>query len=173
MMIAQLLMLAGLLSPFPGTSADPAAASPQVTGNVAQAVAGVREQSPAITQFTSLNGISLDDRKEDVLRKKGKPREVSEDWLLHSTEYHYADAVVGIRDGYVYYVHVDPGAMRVQVNDQWLPLDRRTLEQKLGGTQFTAEDGDVYVRGHKAIKVYTNPATGGLRAVELFDESSQ
>ncbi|MFB5678622.1 hypothetical protein ACE5KN_27370 [Paenibacillus terreus] len=173
MMMVQLMILSALLSPFSGADAVPAAASPPSADNAVQAVARHPGQPSSMSDFMTLNGISLDDREEDVLRKKGKPLKVTEDWLLHSTEYHYTDAVVGIRDGYVDYVHVDPEAKQVKINDRWLPLNRGTLAQELGGVQFAAEDGDVYIRGHKAIKVYTNPTSGELLAVELFAESSQ
>lgn len=173
MMMIQLMMIAALLSPFSGADAVSTAASPPTAEKAVQAVASFPEQPSPMSQFKALNGISLDDREQDVLRKKGKPLRVTEDWLLRSTEYHYADSVVGIRDGYVDYVHVDPEAKQVKINDRWLPLNRDALARELGGVQFAAEDGDVYIRGHKAIKVYTDPATGGLRAVEFFAESSQ
>ncbi|MFM9280371.1 hypothetical protein [Paenibacillus jiagnxiensis] len=173
MMMIQLMMLAALLSPFSGADAVPLAASPPPVDNAVQAVARLPGHASPMSQFMTLNGISLDDREEDVLHKKGKPLKVTEDWLLRSTEYHYADAVVGIRDGYVDYVHVDPEAKRVKLNDRWLPLNRGTLAQELGGVQFAAEDGDVYIRGHKAIKVYADPVSGELLAVELFSETSQ
>lgn len=172
-MLIQLMMLAALLSPFSGADAVQTAASPPTAGKAVQAVARFPGQPSHMTQFITLNGISLDDREEDVLHKKGKPLQVTKDWLLRSTEYHYADAVVGIRDGYVDYVHVDPEAMRVKINDRWLPLNRGTLAQELGGAQFAAEDGDVYIRGHKAIKVYTDQANGELQFVEFFAENSQ
>jgi hypothetical protein len=173
MMAVQLMILAALLSPFSGVDAVPTAASPPAADYAVQAVARHPGQSSPLSQFMTLNGISLEDREEDVLHKKGKPLKVTEDWLLRSTEYHYADAVAGIRDGYVDYVHVDPHAELIEINDRWLPMNRKAFAQELGGVQFAAEDGDVYIRGHKAIKVYTHPVSGELLAVELFHESSQ
>ncbi|MFB5762980.1 hypothetical protein [Paenibacillus medicaginis] len=172
MMLIQLMMLAALLSPFSGADAVQTAAPPPAADKAVHAVATVPKHS-SMSRFITLNGISLDDREEDVLHKKGKPLQVTKDWLLRSTEYHYADAVVGIRYGYVDYVHVDPEVKRVKINDRWLPLNRGTLAQELGRVQFAAEDGDVYIRGHKAIKVYTDPVSGELQAVEFFAENSQ
>ncbi|WP_025677907.1 hypothetical protein [Paenibacillus massiliensis] len=171
----QLLLWIGLLSPFSAQETVQATAPPYAAGKITHAV-DVRGTSVTDAvyeeRFETLNDISLDDRTEDVLQKKGQPLRTHEDLILRSTEYHYEDVVVGVRDGYVNYVHVDSSSVRVKVNDRWLPLDRSTLDHELGGAQFTAEDGEVYIRGHHAIKVYTDQDSGELKAVELFDETS-
>ncbi|MNJ02364.1 hypothetical protein D3C73_1623040 [compost metagenome] len=57
------------------------------------------------------------------------------------------------------------------MNDKWLPLQRKTLDQALGGSQFTAEDGEVYVRGQRAIKVFMDETSDKPKYVEFFDET--
>lgn len=121
--------------------------------------------------FHTLNGISLEDTRTDVLMKLGKPLRIRKDTLQLSTEYQYSDVVVGMRRDVVAYVHVDPVAGQIKVNDEWLPLKRQTLDQALGGSQFTAEDGEVYVRGQRAIKVFTDEKSDKLKYVEFFNET--
>ncbi|AZH31142.1 MULTISPECIES: hypothetical protein [Paenibacillus] len=170
-MMKTLLLAAGLLTPFSGQDTVQQTVSPQTAGHMVRAVQTITAPHAVPADFQTLNGISLDDTRTDVLKKLGKPLRVKKDMLLLSTEYQYPDVVVGMRDDVVSYVHVDPAAGRIKVNDKWLPLQRKTLDQALGGSQFTAEDGEVYVRGQRAIKVFTDKTSDKPKYVEFFDET--
>jgi hypothetical protein len=138
-MMKTLLLAAGLLTPFSGQDAVQLAVSSHAAEHMVRAVQMIPAKNAVPADFHTLNGISLDDTRADVLKKLGKPLRVKEDMLLLSTEYHYPDVVVGLREGIVSYVHVDSAAGRIKVNDKWLPLKRQTLDKALGGSQFTAE----------------------------------
>ncbi|MET3209150.1 UNVERIFIED_CONTAM: hypothetical protein ABIC26_002091 [Paenibacillus sp. PvR008] len=170
-MMKILLLAAGLLTPFSGQDTVQQAVSPHTAGHVVRAVQTIPAKNAVPADFHTLNGISLDDTRMDVLKKRGKPLRVKKDMLLLSTEYQYPDVVVGLRDDMVSYVHVDPAAGRIKVNDEWLPLKRQTLDKALGGSQFTAEDGEVYVRGQRAIKVFMDESSDQPKYVEFFDET--
>lgn len=76
-------------------------------------------------------------------------------------------------DGIVDYVHVGAAAGKMQINGSWIPLSKYQVADALGQPQFRAEDGDVYLRGHHAVKVYTDPETGRLAGVDFFDQASE
>lgn len=56
----------------------------------------------------------------------------------------------------------------MQINGSWIPLSKYRVADALGQPQFRAEDGDVYLRGHHAVKVYTDPETGRLAGVDFL-----
>lgn len=123
--------------------------------------------------FKTMNGISLNDSKNDVIMKKGKPIKLTQDRLTGCSEYHYNDAVVVVCDGIVDYVHVALSAEKMQINGSWVPLKKDNISSALGKPQFVADDGQVYIRGHQVIKVYDDPDTGALLGADFFDESSE
>ncbi|ASR45956.1 hypothetical protein [Paenibacillus kribbensis] len=170
-MMKILLLVAGLLTPFSGQDTVHQTVSPQAAGHMVRAVQTFPDHHAVPADFHTLNGVSLEDTRADVLKKLGKPLRIKKDLLQLSTEYQYPDVIVGMRGDVVSYVHVDPAAGRIQVNDEWLPLKRQTLDQALGGSQFTAEDGEVYVRGQRAIKVFTDETSDKPKYVEFFDET--
>ncbi|OMD21828.1 hypothetical protein, partial [Paenibacillus odorifer] len=134
----------------------------------------VSESSPYINRFDSLQGVALYTTKEELLLTKGNPLAVTNDSLLETVEYHYADVTVGVGEGVVLYVHVaPPQAQQFGLYVDGVEIDPLTdnLQDTLGKPYFIAEDGDVYLRGNNALKIYRNLA-GEFEGIDLFDSIS-
>ncbi|WP_339281423.1 hypothetical protein NST94_25920 [Paenibacillus sp. FSL H8-0282] len=130
--------------------------------------------SPYINHFDSLQGVALYTTKEELLLTKGNPLAVTNDPLLETVEYHYADVTVGVGEGVVLYVHVaPPQAQQFGLHVDGVEIDPLTdnLQDTLGKPYFIAEDGDVYLRGNNALKIYRNLA-GEFEGIDLFDSIS-
>ncbi|WP_379162915.1 hypothetical protein [Paenibacillus sp. sgz5001063] len=173
-----ILLLLSLLSPYlsasPQKEAVPAAwLSPQPP--VVLANQDSMNVSPYITEFDSLAGVSLYMPEEELLRVKGSPLAVTPDPWQGCEEYHYKDMSAGICEGAVLYVHVTP-AEAVQyglyLNGQRIEPQMNNLPDLLGSPDFAAEDGDVYMRGSTALKIYRNSQTGVWDGMDLFDGNS-
>lgn len=177
MLYVTLLML-GMLSPYSGgADFEPVFAAgmtaPVVHASVSLSPAVSAKQTEVIKEYDSLNGVTLTDREEDVVRKKGEPLKVTQDPLLGTTEYHYKDMLVGLNDGFTEYVHVKSSANSIQVNDQSIFLTTGHLSASLGKPDHRAEDGDVYVEDDKALKVFKDHSAGNITGVDLFFKYSE
>ncbi|MBW4083757.1 hypothetical protein [Paenibacillus sp. S150] len=173
-----IFLLLGLLSPY-------LTASPQ---NVSVPAAWLYPQpsavlafehnmnaNPYVGSFDSLAGVPLHVPEEELLRIKGLPLAVTPDPWQECQEYHYAEMSVGICEGAVLYVHVAPaqaGEYGLYLNGQRIEPQRNNLHEILGKPDFVAEDGDVYLRGNTALKIYRNAQTGEWDGVDLFDGNS-
>ncbi|MWV47325.1 hypothetical protein GRF59_27395 [Paenibacillus sp. HJL G12] len=173
-------LLLGVLSPLSSMSAvqPDTAQLHSAEPAVRQAVVHFAQKSASraqvsMSRFDTMNGISLNDTKKDVLAKKGKPLQVTQDRLTGCHEYHYKDAVIGVCEDVVDYVHIAADSGKMQVNGAWVPLKKADLERTFGKPQFVAEDGNVFIRGYHAIKVYTNSDTGALEGVDFFDSTTE
>ncbi|GAB6992418.1 hypothetical protein [Paenibacillus pini] len=131
------------------------------------------QRSISMKSFETMNGISLYDRKQDVLTKRGKPIQIKPDPITGCSEYQYKDATVGVCDGMVNYIHVPLSSQKMQVNGAWIQLQQDKIINTLGKPQYIAEDGQVFIRGDRAIKVYSDPDTGALQGVDFFDSASE
>jgi hypothetical protein len=132
------------------------------------------ETSPSINRFDSLQGVALYATKEELLLAKGDPLAVTNDPLQGTEEYQYADVTVGVGEGYVLYVHVSPSQAQqfgLQVNGVGIDPMKDNVQSTLGKPYFIAEDGDVYMRGNNALKIYRNLA-GEFEGIDLFDSIS-
>ncbi|MNX13271.1 hypothetical protein D3C86_430710 [compost metagenome] len=176
-MLNAILLLIGLLSPLNGPS--PTAYdkvmnstiqpdSPQV---VQASFAHLGTRSERVSEFDTLNDISLSDQTKDVTGKKGKPDKVTHDKLTGYTEYHYKDVTVGLFEDQVYYVHLGANAKEMKVNKQWIALQSSSLNRAFGTADYIAEDGDVYTRGYSAIKIYRD-SKGAVQGIDLFDSTA-
>lgn len=58
------------------------------------------------------------------------------------------------------------------MNEEKLDPARNNFQELLGTPDFVAEDGDVYLRGSAALKIYRNPQTGEWEGIDLFDGNS-
>lgn len=131
--------------------------------------------SPYIESFESLAGVSLYMPEEELLRVKGTPLAVTPDPWQECLEYVYADVSAGICNGLVLYVHVTPeqaGHFGLQLNEWEINPAQDNIRELLGSPDFVAEDGDVYLRGNDALKIYRNAQTGEWEGIDLFDGSS-
>lgn len=177
-MLKIVAILLGVLSPLsPMSAVQPDSAQLHVAEPAVQQAVVRTESAPrpkaVLNRFDTMNDISLNDTKKDVLTKKGKPLKVTQDRLTDCNEYHYKDAVIGVCEGIVDYVHIAAVSGKMQVNGAWIPLKQAELEHTLGKPQFVAEDGKVYIRGYHAIKVYTHPDTGALVGVDFFNSTTE
>ncbi|WP_151737415.1 hypothetical protein [Paenibacillus tengchongensis] len=139
------------------------------------------EQSPAqeqkvyMSRFDSLAGVPLYTTEDELLQRKGLPLQIAPDPWQECLEYQYADMSAGICGGTVLYVHVDPaqaGQYGLTLNGVRLDPVQNNIHDLLGSPDFVAEDGDVYLRGNAALKIYRNPATGTWEGIDLFDAYS-
>jgi hypothetical protein len=132
------------------------------------------ESSSSISRFDSLAGVALYSTEEELLLTKGTPLAVVNDPWQNVIEYQYADVSVGVGDGYVQYVHVSPSqAVEFGLYVSGVEIDpvEDNLQATLGKPYLNAEDGDVYMKGNNALKIYRN-STGEFAGIDLFDSIS-
>ena len=79
---------------------------------------------------------------------------------------------VGVRNGYTEYVHVKPSAASFQVEDQRIGMTTDQIRASLGKPYFKAEDGDVYLENHQALKVFIDRDSGEIAGIDLFFDYS-
>lgn len=164
-----IVLAAGLLMYMGGEAGSPAYTAGMSPGIVHAAEAGQAHSSESSPQsYGSLNGITLTDRKQDVIRKLGTPVEVKRDAISGVTEFHYKDMEVGLRRGLTEYVHVKPSAKSFRVEDRSVGMTSAQIRKTLGKPYFKAEDGDVYLNDGYALKVFKNRETGQITGVDLF-----
>ncbi len=192
-MITLMMLLAGILSPYSG-SAQVSDATPvqavttvQSADNEATPVFHTEVATPKLTastavysttdsvydeQYSRLNGISLADTREDVLRIKGKPFHIVEN-ELGDQEYQYQDVNIGFQDQWITYISVPAKVGTITLDGQKITLGRDEIRKALGKPDFSAEDGEGYTNGLSALKVFTDSQTGALRSVDIFDATSE
>lgn len=173
-LVLLLSLLSPYLSPSPQKDVVPAALF-TVQPQVVLAFEHSLGFNPYIQSFESLAGVSLYMPEEELLRVKGTPLAVTPDPWQECLEYQYADMSAGICNGIVLYVHVTPGQagqFGLQLNGMEIDPARNNLRELLGSPDFAAEDGDVYLRGSKALKIYRNSQTGEWEGIDLFDGNS-
>lgn len=131
--------------------------------------------SPYINKFDSLAGASLYMSKEELLQSKGIPLSIVPDPWQECLEYQYADMSAGICEGAVSYIHVTPAQATqfgLKLNDEALNPADNNVRELLGTPDFAAEDGDVYIRGSAALKIYRNSQSGEWDGIDLFDANA-
>ncbi|WP_052770495.1 hypothetical protein [Paenibacillus sp. IHB B 3415] len=173
------ILLLSLLSPFitipPQAETVPAASSATVQPPVMLAFEHSVNTVPYISSFESLAGVTLYMPEEALLQTKGIPPEITPDPWGDCLEYQYADVSAGVCGGIVLYVHASPSQAEqfgLNLNGQELNPVTASLQETLGAPDFEAEDGDVYIRGSAALKVYRNMNTGEWEGIDLFDGNS-
>ncbi|KAA9002103.1 hypothetical protein F4V43_13670 [Paenibacillus spiritus] len=130
---------------------------------------------PYLSSFDSLAGAALFSSREELLQAKGDPVSITPDPIAGGEAYRYADATVGVEGGLVVYVHVEPQQAReygLVINGRTIDPLASDLRSILGRVDYAAEDGDVYMRGTAALKIYRNPSSGAWEGIDLFDEFS-
>lgn len=131
--------------------------------------------SPYISRFDSLAGASLYMSEEKLLLTKGTPLRIAPDPWQECLEYQYADMSAGLCNGSVAYIHVTPAQAAqygLKLNDEALNPANNNVRELLGAPDFTAEDGDVYIRGRAALKIYRNSQSGEWAGIDLFDANA-
>lgn len=127
----------------------------------------------SLKSYGALNGISLTDTKREVIRKLGPPESIEHEKLSGITIFHYKEMEVGVRNGYTEYVHVDSNASSFQLENQRISMTPAQVRATLGQPYFKAEDGDVYLEDHNALKVYIDSDSGQITGIDLFFDYSQ
>ncbi|CAJ1313580.1 hypothetical protein [Paenibacillus nuruki] len=192
-MITLMMLLAGILSPYSGSAQVSDATPVQEVTTVQSAdyeatpVFHTEVATPKLTastavysttdsvydeQYSRLNGISLADTREDVLRIKGKPYHIVEN-ELGDQEYQYQDVNIGFQDQWITYISVPAKVGTITLDGQKITLGRDEIRKALGKPDFSAEDGEGYTNGLSALKVFTDSQTGALRSVDIFDATSE
>ncbi|OAB45826.1 hypothetical protein [Paenibacillus antarcticus] len=177
-MFQLMMMLLGLLAPLSGAPMDENVSTISPSATVQNVIYQVSDKDhyyqslTSIESFETVNDISLWDRKEDLINKKGKALQVIENPILGCSEYVYDEMTVGICDDVVSYVHVDAIVGTLRVNGTDITISKKGIDDTLGIPQFYSEDGEVYIRGQQAIKVYKDSLTGTIQGIDFFDESS-
>lgn len=192
-MITLMMLLAGILSPYSGSAQVSDATPVQAVTTVQSAdyeatpVFHTEVATPKLTastavysttdsvydeQYSRLNGISLADTREDVLRIKGKPSHIVEN-ELGDQEYQYQDVNIGFQDQWITYISVPAKVGTIILDGQKITLGRDEIRKALGKPDFSAEDGEGYTNGLSALKVFTDSQTGALRSVDIFDATSE
>lgn len=126
--------------------------------------------SRKINTFETFGGVSLSDDLQMVTEKLGGPDSIIEDPYTGFIEYRYEDMIVGTYEGMVYYISQGSRPEEIDLNGVLIPLKDFWLHYYLGEPDFLAEDGDVYIRGHYALKIFRDES-GAITAVDLFDDS--
>lgn len=173
-MMKLLLVMFSVISPF---SVQPAATTAahdlpwtvleEKTPEVSLAV----DRSEPVEAFRSLNDISLDDGMHQMLYQKGQPIDIKEDPYLGCPEFNFQDVKVGFCEntGEIQYIHIDASQERFKLNQEWIEMDLSSIQKELGEPYVIAEDGEVYLRGDEALKVYLKPGTDQIEGIDLFD----
>lgn len=172
--ILLLSLLSSYLSPSPQNEQVPAALYP-IESSIVLAFEHTVGLSPSIDSFDSLAGVSLYMSEEELIQAKGSPLRIAPDPWQNCLEYQYDDMSAGVCEGIVLYVHVSPsqaGAYGLRLNDEKLDPVNNNFYELLGAPDFAAEDGDVYIRGNAALKIYRNAQTGEWDGIDLFDANS-
>ncbi|MDN4068124.1 hypothetical protein QYF50_09525 [Paenibacillus vini] len=179
-MLNALLLLLGLLSPFAGGMQATADLPVPSTARLAlwqpsfpaQAADDTWGKITSMDSFDSMDGITLYDDYKSVLSKKGEPDSADKDPYTGYTEFRYDGLTIGLYEGLVYYVHTGPSPEKMSLNGISIPLQEVWLRHYFGEPDFVAEDGDVYIRGNAALKVYRDPLSGEVTGVDLFDDAA-
>ncbi|QUL54245.1 hypothetical protein KDC22_28695 [Paenibacillus tritici] len=173
------ILLLSLLSPFisapPQDETIPAEPYTSVQLPVTFAFGHNLSTDSYISSFDSLSGISLYMPEDSLLRTKGTPLQIAPDPWADCLEYQYADVSAGVCGGVVLYVHASPSQAEqygLKLNDRQLNPQTMNVQDILGAPDFEAEDGDVYIRGTAALKIYRNMDSGEWNGLDLFDGNS-
>lgn len=178
-MLRMLLMLLGLLTvPLTGSSMIDAAHEPDTSDELAILQSYMLDSIPSESEeistlvweeLHSMGDVALYHDLKDVIANKGEPISIEKDVYTGYIEYRYEDINVGFYKNVVYYVHAGNCPEQVKINGKWLVLRQPDIMQVLGKPDYVADDGEVYIRNLAALKIYKNPVTGSITAVDLFD----
>ncbi|WP_208643808.1 hypothetical protein [Paenibacillus barcinonensis] len=172
-----LVTVFSVISPFSVQSAAPPAAHElpwTVMEGQMPEIISANDRSETYGQFETLNGVSLEDQKAELLARMGEPSAIQEDPYLGCDEFNFDDVQVGICEdtGTIQYVHVKGSHDHWSLNGTVIPMQMDAIHQALGQPHYIAEDGEVYLRGQYAIKVYMKPGSGEVEGIDLFDDTA-
>ncbi|MCM3268955.1 hypothetical protein [Paenibacillus elgii] len=134
-----------------------------------EAGTGAAVGEPVKWPLERVNGISVTDNLKTLYELKGKPKAEETDPLFKDERtFVYDDCRVGLYDNFVQYVMVPVQAGTIEIDGKKLEMKADTLRQTLGTPDWTGEDGIVYKRGQRALKLFLDEHTGKLLSVHYF-----
>lgn len=116
-----------------------------------------------------VNGISVTDDLKTLYKMKGRPKAEETDPLFKDERiFVYDDCRIGLYDQFVQYVMIPVQAGTIEIDGTKLEMNADTLRQTLGTPDWAGEDGIVYKRGQRALKLFLDEHTGKLLSVHYF-----
>ncbi|MDQ0196157.1 hypothetical protein [Paenibacillus wynnii] len=172
-----LILLLSLLTPYFEKPAqqEPLSAAYSRPASAVFALQHTQAVTSYINRFESLSDVELFATEEELLEQRGLPLDIKKDPWQGCLEYQYEELSAGICEGIVLYVHVTPYQARehvLSVNGIELDPEKGDIQDLLGAPDFKAEDGDVYIRGSNALKIYRDQVSGEWLGIDLFDGNS-
>jgi hypothetical protein len=163
----------GSLTAEAGISASvtvpPAVVTPVALAN---APAAAEEVYPHIELHT-VNGISLYDDAAGVLATAGAPDRIAKDSMVKGLNlFEYPGMKIGVADGMTAFVSVPGTAKTILLDGTAVPLTLEALKKALGEPDFTAEDGLVFQRSERLLKIFLDPGTGKIKSVDYYSMSN-
>lgn len=136
------------------------------------------EQAPAevsgSVKLERINGISLSDDVETIVKHKGEPISVRKDEFFGDTKIlEYRDCRVAVGDYGVEYVEVTPEQKQITIDGKQVANNLQALEKTLGEPYWVAEDGLVYTQDKQALKLFVDPDSGQLKSVHFFSSITE
>ncbi|MDO3681571.1 hypothetical protein [Paenibacillus ehimensis] len=116
-----------------------------------------------------VNGIAVTDDLKTLYEMKGRPNAEETDPLFKDERILvYDDCRIGLYDQFVQYVMVPVQAGTIEIDGKKLEMNADALRQTLGTPDWVGEDGIVYKRGQRALKLFLDEDTGKLLSVHYF-----
>lgn len=166
-------------NPDQAAKLSPVQVTKQAAGQVTKRAAGqatkqVTKQAAAQSiTFEKINGISLYDSKKVIVQKLGIPLSISKDKNLpDSEEYQYKHMAIGFNGDEVQYISVPAAEKLIYLDDVVLNIDLGEIKEMLGNPDFVAEDGIVYQKEEKLLKVFISQDTGAMSSIDFYTLSS-
>jgi hypothetical protein len=124
-------------------------------------------------ELRSVNGISLTDDAPGVLAVAGKPERISQDPLVKDLNiFEYGKMQIGVQDGMVSFLSVSGDADAIVLDNTRLPVTLEAIKKAMGEPDFIAEDGLVFRRSERLLKVFIDPDTGAVKSVDYYSMSN-
>lgn len=137
-------------------------------------ISGLFQQAPAAEiQLDSVNGITLYDDTDSLIRKMGPPIQVAKDPLFEDeVTYTYPDMQVTFIDGIVDYIEIGPGTEVILLDQTKLPPTKEAIQAILGEPNYKVEDGWVYQRNDALLKLFIHADSGQLHSITYYHIAS-
>jgi len=144
----------------------------------AMPAAAPAEVTPAGTsgsiKLERVNGISLSDDVNAIVKRKGEPNSIRKDEFFGDTKIlEYSDCRVAVGEYGVEYVEVTPDHKQINLDGKPVANNLQALEKTLGEPYWVAEDGLVYTQDSQALKLFIDPDSGQLKSVHFFSSVTE
>ncbi|MEC0246957.1 hypothetical protein P4H65_14280 [Paenibacillus chitinolyticus] len=131
-------------------------------------------EAPGSVKLERVNGISLSDDVNTIVKRKGEPKSIRKDEFFGDTKIlEYPDCSVAVGDYGVEYVEVTTEHKQITIDGKQVANNLQALEKTLGEPYWVAEDGLVYTQDNQALKLFVDPDTGQLKSVHFFSSVTE